>query len=218
MGPVADPADLLARNRAWAAGMLEEDAHYFDRLDGQQDPRYLWIGCSDSRVPANVITGLAPGEVFVHRNIANVLPHSDLNALSVLDFAVSVLDVEHIIVCGHYGCGGISAALDGRTHGLIDNWLRHIKEVAARHADELDPLGDVARGRRLAELNTIEQARHVCQTSIVQEAWARGHAVTVRAWIYGLSDGLLRDLRFVVSGPDDMAPAYRLSIGPDSTA
>lgn len=215
---MADPADLLARNRAWSAGVLHDDDQYFERLLGQQEARYLWIGCSDSRVPANVITGLAPGEVFVHRNIANVLPHSDLNALSVLDYAVSVLEVEHIIVCGHYGCGGISAALDGRTHGLIDNWLRHIKEVAARHADVLDALDDAARSRRLAEFNAIEQARNVCHTSIVQEAWARGHALTVRAWIYGLRDGLLHDLRFVVSGPDDMVPAYRLSIEPDVTA
>ena len=212
---MANPAALLAGNRAWAAGMVAEDTLYFDRLDDQQDARYLWIGCSDSRVPANVITGLAPGEVFVHRNIANVLPHSDLNALSVLDYAVSVLQVEHVIVCGHYGCGGIAAALDGRTHGLLDNWLRHIKEVAARHADALEALPDLdARSVRLAEFNAIEQARNVCYTSIVQEAWSRGQALTVRAWIYGLSDGLLRDLRFVVSGPEDMTPAYRLSLEP----
>ena len=209
---MANPSDLLARNRAWAAGVLAEDALYFDRLDDQQHPRYLWIGCSDSRVPANVITGLAPGEVFVHRNIANVLPHSDLNALSVLDFAVRVLEVEHVIVCGHYGCGGIAAALDGVTHGLLDNWLRHIKEVAARHEDVLAALpSDHARAARLAELNTIEQARNVCYTSIVQDAWARGQPLTVRAWIYGLKDGLLHDLRFVVSDPEGMTPAYRLS-------
>lgn len=213
---MTDPAELLAANRAWAAGELATDPSYFDRLANQQHPRFLWIGCSDSRVPANVIAGLAPGEVFVHRNIANVLPHSDLNALSVLDYAVSVLEVEHVIVCGHYGCGGVSAALDGHTHGLIDNWLRHVKEVAARHADALDPLDDASRALRLAEFNAIEQARNVCYTSIVQEAWARGQALTVRAWIYGLRDGLLRDLRFVVSGPDDMTPAYRLSLEPDA--
>jgi carbonic anhydrase len=152
--------------------------------------------------------------VFVHRNIANVLPHTDLNALTVLDYAVTVLRVEHVIVCGHYGCGGIAAALDRHGHGLIDNWLRHIKDVAAEHHAALAaaPEGD-ARARRLAELNAIEQANNVCSTSIVQEAWARGQALTVRAWIYGVGDGLLRDLRFVVSSPDELDPAYRLSLG-----
>lgn len=216
---MADPAELLRRNREWAARELSQDVRFFERLKNQQAPRFLWIGCSDSRVPANVIAGLDPGEVFVHRNIANVLPHTDLNALTVLEYAVSVLKVEHVIVCGHYDCGGVAAALDGRTHGLVDNWLRHVKDVAAKHADALDHLpDDAARSVRLAEFNAIEQARNVCHTSIVQEAWARGQYLTVRAWIYGVGDGRLRDLRFNVSGPEDMIPAYRLSLEPETEA
>lgn len=211
MTPMSDPSDLLARNRGWAERTTAEAPDFFERLATQQVPRYLWIGCADSRVPANVITGLDPGEVFVHRNVANILPHTDLNALTVLEYAVSVLRVEHVIVCGHYGCGGVAAALDGREHGLIDNWLRHIKDVAAKHERALDALPRERRADRLAELNAVEQARNVCSTSIVQAAWARGQALTVRAWIYGLSDGILRDLDFVVRGPEEMAPAYRLS-------
>jgi carbonic anhydrase len=207
-----EPSDLLASNRSWAERTAADAPGFFERLATQQAPRFLWIGCADSRVPANVITGLDPGEVFVHRNVANVLPHTDLNALTALDYAVSVLQVEHVIVCGHYGCGGILAALDGREHGLIDNWLRHIKDVAAKHDRSLDALPPERRADRLAELNAVEQARNVCSTSIVQGAWARGQALTVRAWIYGLSDGLLRDLRFVVHGPEELAPAYRLSL------
>ena len=213
---VADPAELLRRNREWAARELAQDVRFFERLKNQQTPRFLWIGCSDSRVPANVIAGLEPGQVFVHRNIANVLPHTDLNALTVLEYAVSVLKVEHIIVCGHYDCGGVAAALDGRTHGLVDNWLRHVKDVAAKHADALEALpDDAARSVRLAEFNAIEQAKNVCHTSIVQEAWARGQELTVRAWVYDVGDGRLRDLRFNVNGPGDMLPAYRLSLEPD---
>ena len=195
---------------------MADDEGFFARLSKQQAPRFLWIGCSDSRVPANVIAGLDPGEVFVHRNVANVLPHTDLNALTVLDYAVSVLRVEHVIVCGHYGCGGIAASLDRKGHGLIDNWLRHIKDVAAKHDRALRALPEAARADRLAELNAIEQAGNACATSIVQEAWARGQSLTVRAWIYGLDDGLLHDLRFVVRGPDELAPAYRLSLGPEA--
>lgn len=214
---MADPADLLKRNREWAAQEIAQDAGFFRRLENQQAPRYLWLGCSDSRVPANVIAGLDPGEVFVHRNIANVLPHTDLNALTVLEYAVTVLRVEHIIVCGHYDCGGIKAALDQQTHGLVDNWLRHVKDVAAKHAGFLDALADDShRAPRLAEFNAIEQARNVCHTSIVQGAWAGGHRLSVRAWIYGVSDGLLRDLRFVVRGPEDLTPAYRLSLESDT--
>lgn len=209
---MTNPADILRRNRRWAAQMLEGDPDYFRRLVGQQAPRLLWIGCSDSRVPANVISGLEPGEVFVHRNIANVVPHTDLNVLSVLEFAVNVLKVEHVIVCGHYRCGGVAAALDGQRHGLIDNWLRHIKDVAARHADVLEPLPVEQRAPRLAELNAIEQAHNVCYTNVVQEAWAAGQRLTVRAWIYDVEDGLLRDLRFAVNGPQDLAPAYRISL------
>lgn len=204
--------ELLQRNRSWSDRVLTEDPEFFSRLAKIQTPKYLWIGCSDSRVPANQVIDVAPGEVFVHRNIANVLPHTDLNALTVLEFAVTVLEVEHVIVCGHYGCGGIAAALDRRGHGLMDNWLRHIKDVAARHADALEPLPEAQRAAKLAELNAIEQARNVCYTSVVQEAWAAGRPLTVRAWIYGVDDGLLRDLRFAVSRPDDLAPAYRLSL------
>jgi carbonic anhydrase len=212
MAVVNDPSELLRRNRAWAASMVADDAGFFARLAGQQAPRFLWIGCADSRVPANVIAGLDPGEVFVHRNVANVVPHTDLNALTVLDYAVSVLEVEHVIVCGHYGCGGVAAALDQQGHGLIDNWLRHIKDVAAKHEAALAALPETARVDRLAELNAVEQALNVCSTSIVQEAWARRQTLTVRAWIYGLSDGRLRDLRFAVRGTEDLAPAYRLSL------
>ncbi|HZJ08090.1 MAG TPA: carbonic anhydrase [Trueperaceae bacterium] len=215
---MADPADLLRRNRAWAARETAQDAGFFERLKNQQAPRYLWLGCSDSRVPANVIAGLDPGEVFVHRNIANVLPHTDLNALTVLEYAVSVLRVEHIIVCGHYDCGGVKAALDGHTHGLVDNWLRHVKDVAAKHAEALDATpDDLTRAARLAEFNAIEQARNVCHTSIVQEAWAKGQDLSVRAWIYGVGDGHLHDLRFVVRGPEDLTPAYRLSLEPSDS-
>lgn len=195
--------------------MVEGDADFFARLAGQQAPRFLWIGCSDSRVPANVIAGLDPGEVFVHRNVANVVPHTDLNVLTVLEYAVAVLKVEHVIVCGHYGCGGIAAALDGRSHGLLDNWLRHIKDVAAKHEATLARSDDVrARQSKLAELNAIEQARNVCHTSIVQEAWSRGRSLTVRAWIYDVADGLLRELPFSVSSAAEMTTAFRLSAGP----
>lgn len=207
-----EPRDLLVRNRAWATATLERDPDFFRRLSVQQNPRFLWIGCSDSRVSADVITGLAPGEVFVHRNVANVVPHADLNVLTVLAYAVDVLQVEHIVVVGHYGCGGVAAALDGRSHGLLDNWLRHVKDVAARHADELEALGPEARYRRLVELNAIAQARNLCHTSIVQAAWARGQRLTVRAWVYGLDDGVLRELAFAVNGPEEMQPSYRLEM------
>lgn len=212
---MTNPTDILRRNREWAAQMLHLDPNYFSRLVGQQAPRLLWIGCSDSRVPANVIAGLDPGEVFVHRNIANVVPHTDLNVLSVLEFAVTVLRVEHIIVCGHYRCGGILAALDGQRHGLIDNWLRHIKDVAVKHSGILDQLEGIARSRKLAELNAIEQARNVCYTNVVQEAWAAGQSLTVRSWVYDVEDGLLRDLRFAVSGPDELMPEYRIALEPE---
>ncbi len=210
---MADPSELIRNNRAWAARMAKEDDGYFRRLSDLQAPKYLWIGCADSRVPANVVIGLHPGEVFVHRNVANVVPHTDLNVLSVLEYAVKILKVEHIIVCGHYGCGGIRAALDRAGHGLLDNWLRHIKDVAAKHETELSALpGPMAREGRLAELNAVEQALNVCSTSIVQNAWAAEQELTVHAWVYAVADGLVRDLRFKVSGPEDLAPAYRLSI------
>ncbi len=190
-------SDLFANNRQWARRRTIEDPNFFTRLEALQAPRYLWIGCSDSRVPANEIVGLAPGELFVHRNVANVVVHSDLNCLSVLQFAVEVLRVEHIIVCGHYGCGGVQAAWSGEPLGLIDNWLRHVQDVASKHMARLQALPDSsAQVNRLCELNVLEQAAHVCRTTVVQDAWDRGQEVTVHGWVYALHDGLLRDLRF----------------------
>jgi carbonic anhydrase len=190
-------AELFASNRRWAAGMLQRDPAFFDRLVHQQAPRYLWIGCADSRVPANEIVGLLPGELFVHRNVANVVVHTDLNCLSVLQYAVDVLRVEHVIVCGHYGCGGVAAARRGAPLGLIDNWLRHIQDVHERHREALDALAsDAIAVDRLCELNVLEQAVNACRTTVVQDAWARGQSVAVHAWIYRLSDGLLQDLGF----------------------
>jgi carbonic anhydrase len=191
---VSDLADLLARNRAWAGEMVAADSHFFTRLAERQSPEYLWIGCSDSRVPANQIVGLAPGDVFVHRNVANVVVHTDLNCLSVLQYAVDVLGVKHVIVCGHYGCGGVGAALTGARHGLIDNWLRHVQDVSEKHADELGSLPDDRRLDRLCELNVVEQVLNTCQTTIVEDAWARGQDLTLHGLVYGLEDGLLRDL------------------------
>lgn len=190
-------ADLLENNRRWAERMTRAQPDFFDRLVGQQAPRFLWIGCSDSRVPANEIVDLAPGELFVHRNVANLVVHTDLNCLSVLQFAVDVLDVEHVIVCGHYGCGGITAARRGVPLGLIDNWLRHIQDTQERHRAELDALADEnAALDRLCELNVLDQASNVCRTTVVQDAWKRGKRLIVHAWIYRLSDGLLHDLEF----------------------
>ncbi len=186
---------LLEANRAWAARMRAADPEFFRRLKDQQSPQYLWIGCSDSRVPANQITGLAPGEVFVHRNVANVVVHTDLNCLSAMQFAIDLLRVGHVIVCGHYGCSGVHAALTRRRVGIADNWLRHVQDVAVRHAAELDAIAEgAARERRLCELNVFEQVRNVCASTVVQEAWARGQALAVHGWIYGVEDGLLRDL------------------------
>jgi carbonic anhydrase len=188
---------LFENNRAWAARRTAERPDFFERLTAQQNPDYLWIGCSDSRVPANEIVGLLPGELFVHRNVANLVVHTDLNCLSVLQYAVDVLKVEHVIVCGHYGCGGVRAVLENQTFGLIDNWLRHVHAVRERHAAAIDALPDAeARTRLLCELNVLEQAAHVCQTTIVQDAWARHQPLTVHGWIYDLRDGLLRDLDF----------------------
>ena len=189
------PDELLANNRAWAADITRQDPAFFPALSRQQAPRYLWIGCSDSRVPANQIVGLPPGEMFVHRNVANVVVHTDLNCLSTIQYAVDVLRVEHVIVCGHYGCGGVLAALGDQTLGLIDNWLRHVQDVARKHQAELDRLeSDALRHDRLCELNVMEQVINVSQTTIVREAWARGQMLAVHGWIYGLRDGLLRDL------------------------
>ena len=186
---------LLRRNRAWAERMRAAEPDFFLRLARQQAPQYLWIGCSDSRVPANQITGLAPGEVFVHRNVANLVVHTDLNCLSVLQFAIELLQVRHVIVCGHYGCSGVRAALMQQKVGLADNWLRHVQDVHAKYVAEIEAIADVeARARRLAELNVREQVRHVCESSVVQDAWARGQALSVHGWVYGVEDGLLRDL------------------------
>src|SRR5438132_8271272 len=197
---------IFAKNRAWAAEMTRQDPEFFERLSRQQAPRYLWIGCSDSRVPANQIAGLLPGEMFVHRNVANVVVHTDLNCLSAIQFAVDVLHVEHVIVCGHYGCGGVLAALRDDKLGLIDNWLRHIQDVRGKHRAELDGLTTEAhRHDRLCELNVIEQVVNVCQTTVVREAWARGQALAVHGWIYRLTDGLLRDLGACVTGAAELA-------------
>lgn len=193
-------AELLERNRAWAAAMVADDPGFFAGLAERQSPEHLWIGCSDSRVPANQIVGLPPGAVFVHRNVANVVVHSDLNCLSVLQYAVDFLGVKHVIVCGHYGCGGVAAVLDGARNGLIDNWLRHVADVGQRHADELARLPVERRADRLCELNVIAQVANVCETTIVEDAWARGRELTIHGLVYGLEDGLLRDLGVSVSG------------------
>ena len=187
------------------------DPYFFETLSRQQSPRYLWIGCSDSRVPANEIVGLMPGELFVHRNVANVVAHTDLNCLSVLQYAVDVLRVEHVIVCGHYGCGGVRAAFERASLGLIDNWLRQVQDVHQQHHDVIVAAGELAVDR-LCELNVIEQARHVAATTIVQDAWQRGQPLTLHSWVYGLRDGLLRDLGFTASAHQDVADAYRGAI------
>jgi len=193
--------ELFARNRAWARSMTTDDPEFFRRLSLQQAPRHLWIGCSDSRVPANQIVDLLPGELFVHRNVANLAVHTDLNCLSVLQFAVDVLKVEHVIVCGHYGCGGVRAAAQGQRLGLIDNWLRHVQDVRARHRAVLEGIGDdAARENRLCELNVVEQAWNVSQTTIVLDAWQRGQSLAVHAWVYGIDDGLLRELGTPIDG------------------
>ena len=191
---MGDLTELFERNRAWAAAMVANDPLFFTDLVERQTPEYLWIGCSDSRVPANQIVGLAPGEVFVHRNVANVVVHTDLNCLSVLQYAVDVLTVKHVIVCGHYGCGGVKAALEGSRHGLVDNWLRHVMDVGEKHAGEIASLPEERRFDRLCELNVIEQVVNVCQTTVIEDVWARGQELTVHGVIYGLDDGLLHDL------------------------
>ncbi|MGC1275719.1 MAG: carbonate dehydratase [Planctomycetaceae bacterium] len=204
--------NLFRQNRSWSEGVRLGDPRYFERLTDQQSPEYLWIGCSDSRVPANQVLGLAPGEVFVHRNIANVVAHSDFNCLSVLEYAVDILKVKHVIVCGHYGCGGVKAALQDHRLGLIDNWLRHIRDVRQRHCGELESIdNEIARLDRLCELNVIAQVGQVCQTTIVQHAWERGHDLTVHGWIYSLRDGLLQDLGVESASVEDVADAYRVN-------
>ncbi len=212
MSAPLDP--LFAANRAWADRMREQDPGFFDRLARLQTPEYLWIGCSDSRVPANQITGLLPGEVFVHRNIANVVVHSDLNCLSVLQFAIDVLQVRHIMVVGHYGCGGVRAALENRRVGLADNWLRHVQDVRDKHRDLLAGIPDPEdRVNRLCELNVVEQVVNVAQTTVLRDAWARGQRIQVHGWVYGLADGLLRDLSLSAGSCDEATEKYQRALG-----
>ena len=208
--------NLFANNRRWAAAIRERDPAFFETLAKQQSPQYLWIGCSDSRVPANEIVGLMPGEVFVHRNVANVVVHTDLNCLSVLQFAVDVLNIKHVMVVGHYGCGGVAAALRNRKFGLADNWLRHVQDVQKKHAATFanaHPVDDDALlVDRLCELNVIEQVQNVCQTTVVQDAWERGQELTVHGWIYRLQDGELRDLCATAAGPAEVDGAIQAAI------
>jgi carbonic anhydrase len=204
---------LFEKNRAWAERIRRQDPEFFPRLSRLQRPDYLWIGCADSRVPANEIVDLLPGELFVHRNVANMVVHTDLNCLSVMQFAVDVLRVGHVIVVGHYGCGGVQAALERRRLGLIDNWLRHIQDVHAKHRDIIASAGSLAdQTNRLCELNVIEQVANVCQTSIVLDAWERGQALAVHGWIYGLHDGRIRDLRTTVAAAGEAPEAYRAAL------
>ena len=205
---------LFTKNRAWAAEMVRHDPEFFERLARQQTPRYLWIGCSDSRVPANQIVGSLPGEMFVHRNVANVVVHTDLNCLSAIQYAVEVLRVEHVIVCGHYGCGGVLAALRDDKLGLIDNWLRHVQDVSRKHQVRLDALASEAqRHSRLCELNVIEQVVNVSQTTVVRDAWARGQSLAVHGWIYSLRNGLLRDLEMCVTAETELPACYAKACG-----
>ena len=204
---------LLAKNRDWAERISREDPTFFQRLSGQQAPKYLWIGCSDSRVPANQVVDLAPGEVFVHRNIANVVVHTDLNCLSVIQFAVDVLKVEHILVVGHYGCGGVHAALTSTRVGLADNWIRHVGDVSAKHAQLLLDAGDEPlQHDRLCELNALEQVANVCQTTIVRDAWARGQTLSVHGWVYTLRDGRVHDLGLNVAASEQLEAQYAAAL------
>jgi carbonic anhydrase len=218
-GNVKTLPELFDNNRRWAAATRAREPGFFQELSLQQAPGYLWVGCSDSRVPANEIVGLRPGELFVHRNVANLVVHTDLNCLSVLQYAVDVLRVRHVIVCGHYGCGGVRAALAGAKLGLIDNWLRHVQDVRAKYGRQLDAVaGETSREDRLCELNVLEQAGHVCDTTIVQDAWGRGQELSVHGWIYALQDGRLRDLGFCVSDPGGIAPALALGVAQCTSA
>ena len=205
-------SDLFAHNRAWAAQMEAERPDFFTSLVQQQTPKYMWIGCSDSRVPANQITGLEPGEVFVHRNVANVVVHSDLNALSTIQFAVERLKVEHVMVVGHYGCSGVRAALEGARIGLADNWLRHIQDVRDLHRDLLDGIAEERRCDALVELNAIEQVVNVAQSTVLQDAWLRGQVVALHGWVYGIHDGLLKDMGITITGNDSLEAVYKAAI------
>jgi carbonic anhydrase len=211
---MSDLQELLAKNKVWAEGIKASDPEFFNTLAQQQTPRYLWIGCSDSRVPATQLVGLVAGDLFVHRNVANVVVHTDFNCLSVLQFAVDVLNVNHVIVCGHYGCGGVKAAMDNLQLGLIDNWLRHVQDVMHNHAGLLSNIGDTAlRLDKLCELNVIEQVLNVGRTTIVQNAWSRGQQLAVHGWIYGIGDGLLRDLNICVTNQSELSTAYAAAVG-----
>lgn len=211
---MSDIDELFANNRAWAERIKTSDPQFFEKLANQQSPEYLWIGCSDSRVPANQIVDLLPGEVFVHRNVANIVVHTDFNCLSVLQFAVDVLKVKHVLVVGHYGCGGVRAAFENQDNGLIDNWLRNIKDVQHLHQRRLDDLqDDDARVDLLCELNVAQQVANVCHTTIVQNAWARGQSLAVHGWVYSLKDGLVRDLKCSVASADRISAAYRVMSG-----
>jgi len=206
-------SQLFANNKAWAGRISRQDPEFFLKLSRQQSPGYLWIGCSDSRVPANEIVGLLPGELFVHRNIANIVVHTDLNCLSVMQFAVDMLKVRHIIVCGHYGCSGVRAALRRERLGLSDNWLRHVQDVHQKHAKHVAAAGGgAAASDRLCELNVIEQVANVCQTTIARDAWERGQELTVHGWIYGLQDGLLHDLNCTIDGAQEAPKVYEAAI------
>ena len=204
--------DLFAHNRAWAAEMIKQRPGFFTNLTQQQTPKYMWIGCSDSRVPANQITGLEPGEVFVHRNIANIVVHTDLNALSTIQFAVDVLHVQDIIVCGHYGCGGVLAALNNTRVGLADNWIRHIQDVRDKHHSMLMQIDASKRSDALVELNAIEQVINVCHSNVMQDAWQAGHPINVHGWVYGVHDGLLKDLSVSVSSNELLTDIYQSAI------
>ena len=204
-----DIEELLLKNREWAAKRVADDPEFFSRLAAQQAPAYLWIGCADSRVPATELVDLPPGEMFVHRNVANVVVHSDLNCLAVLHYAIDVLHVRHIIVCGHYGCGGVEAALHNRTFGLIDNWLRHVQDVRNKYVHILSQSNnDAQRLNLLCELNVIEQVVNVCHTTIVQNAWERGQELAVHGWIYGLGDGVLRNIGLTITNPQELEARY----------
>ena len=208
----ANIADLFDHNREWAAQMERERPGFFTSLVKQQSPRYMWIGCSDSRVPANQITGLDPGEVFVHRNVGNIVVHSDLNALSAIQFAVERLKVEHIMVVGHYGCGGVLAALEGARIGLADNWIRHIQDVRDRHRVLLENLPESQRADALCDLNVIEQVVNVCVSTVMVDAWAAGQKVSIHGWAFGVHDGLLHDLKMTVTSTDSIEPLYRAAV------
>jgi carbonic anhydrase len=204
---------LFEKNRAWAERIRAQDAEFFLKLSRQQSPQYLWIGCADSRVPANEIVGLLPGELFVHRNVANIVVHTDLNCLSVMQFAVDMLKVRHIIVCGHYGCSGVGAALRRDRLGLSDNWLRHVQDVRQKHEAVVERAGnDTEAANRLCELNVVEQVANVCRTTIVLDAWERGQELSVHGWIYGLKDGLLRDLNVTITGASETGHIYRSAV------